>query len=401
MKINPTKTLFELITTISFVLDNNTYHSWRVAIISGILSRSLTGRLEQKKVFYAALLHDIGGAGFPLHILHYLKQNNKINRDILLSHPIIGAQIISDIPKMSAVAQLIIDHHEWINGQGYPRGKTEKNIPWGSQAIRLADSLDILIQKGIKNIPQLRIKTKTYQNKEYPSQMASRVFALLKKNSLFKKIINPETIPFILFQLARQVGQIPIPKKIDAIGKAMEAIAEIIDMKHPFTLGHSTRVSRYALAIAMSMGLNHDEITAIRWAGLIHDIGKLMIPRRVLDKNTKLTCREYQMIQRHAKYSISIMKRMPSLQVLTPLVAAHHEHFDGTGYPSKLKGEQIPLGARIISLCDAFDAMTSNRPYRQPLNFSQACEEIKRQAEKQFDPQIVKIALPLLSKLGF
>jgi putative nucleotidyltransferase with HDIG domain len=178
-------------------------------------------------------------------------------------------------------------------------------------------------------------------------------------------------------------------------------VAQIIDMKHPFTAGHSLRVSRYALTIALAMKLPHDDITRIRWAGLLHDIGKLTVLRRLLDKPTQLTPEEYRMIQKHAKQTYTIMDLMPSLRDITLIAAAHHERADGSGYPFGLKGEEIPLGARILSICDAFDAMTSNRPYRQPLTFGEAADEIEKLAGKQFDAEIVRHAIPLLRNVGF
>jgi len=152
MKINPSKTVNELVSALSYVADiergKNIYHAWRVAILSTRFAKNRVGSQALKYIFYASLLHDIGGIGFPYHIIHYLKRNDKMSRHVLLSHPIIGAQLVSNIPEMSEVAKLILDHHEWVNGRGYPRQKTKNNIPFGSQVIRLADSLDIALQTG-------------------------------------------------------------------------------------------------------------------------------------------------------------------------------------------------------------------------------------------------------------
>lgn len=406
MKINFTKTVNELITILPYVIDidekKKIYHSWKVAIISGLCAQKAKSNQHLKQIFYASLLHDIGGVGFPIHIIHYLKRTDKTSRNILLSHPIIGAQLISNMPQMNPVAKLILDHHEWINGMGYPRAKIKKDIPWGSQVIRIADSIDIYLQIGrIKKLKELRNEMSQKVNKEYSRSLFYRALNILKKGNFFYKISTRQNVPIIFKEVQERVGLLSIPGKIDAIGKTLEVCAQIIDMKHPYTAGHSLRLSRYAMAIAFALGLSHDEVTQIRWAGLIHDIGKLNVSRRILDKPTNLSQKELQEIRLHALQTYKILNMITSLYDITPIAAAHHERFDGAGYPFGLKKDQIPLGARILAICDAFDAMTSNRPYRFPFTFEQACQEIKKLSGKQFDPEIVKVALPLLKNLGF
>jgi putative nucleotidyltransferase with HDIG domain len=171
-------------------------------------------------------------------------------------------------------------------------------------------------------------------------------------------------------------------------------------MKHPYTSGHSIRVSRYALAIALAMKLSHDQVTLIKWAALIHDIGKINVSRFVLNKRAKLNYREYGEIKKHPGYTGHILGLIPSLHPVIPIAANHHEHFDGSGYPAGLKGKEIPIGARIVAACDAFDAMTANRPYRIPLAPRSACREIKRCSGKHFDPEVVRVALPLFCNLS-
>lgn len=406
MNINPTKTVNELVTVLPYIIDiderKKIYHSWRVAILSAVFAKSSANANSLKQIFYAALLHDIGGVGFPIHMIHYLKRNDKSSRNILLSHPIIGAQLVSGIPRMEVISKLILDHHEWINGMGYPRAKIARDIPWGSQIIRIADTIDIRIQSSkLKSLSELRDKMLPNINFEYSKATFDLAFDALKKNRLLYKIIPAKNVPAIFKDIHDDIGSIHIASKIDAIGKTLEVVAQIIDMKHPFTAGHSLRVSRYAMAIALAMGMAHDDITYIRWAGLIHDIGKLNVSRRILDKPGSLTTREYREIQKHALQTYKILNLITTLQEITPLAAAHHERFDGTGYPFGLKKEEIPIGARILAICDTFDAMTSNRPYRRPLTFEEACIQIKHEAGKQFDPEIVEQALPLLKNLGF
>ncbi len=405
MKMNPSKSVNELISVISFVTDieenRKLYHCWRVATISSLIAQDIVTIKKLKEIFYAASLFDIGGVGFPHHILYYLKRNDKASQNILLSHPIIGAQLVSNIPKLTPVAKLILDHHEWINGQGYPRAKTKKNIPLGSQIIRLADSIDIALQtRHFHKLSDLKTYLSGNVNKEFSKILFNHCMQVLGNKNTFNRLADSHAIPEIFNETREKVGLINVPRRIDAVGNALEIIAQIIDMKHPYTSGHSLRVSRYAMSIALAMNMDHEQITKIKWAGLIHDLGKVTLPRRILDKAEKLTPEEYIKVKQHAGLTREILHMAPSLKEIIPIAADHHEHFDGLGYPEGLKGEDIPLGARILKVCDAFDAMTSNRPYRKPLSPQEACKELEKYSGKQFDPKIVKQAIPLFRNLG-
>lgn len=405
MKINPTKTIAELLTTLTYIIDNENgkknYHSWRVAILSAHLAKNKVKAMELKNIFYAGLLHDIGAAGLSRHIIHYLKQRDKASRNILLSHPIISAQLVSNIPRMTKVAKLILDHHEWINGEGYPRAKTEKDIPPGAQIIRLADAIDICLQAaGRLRLKDLKNKLTVNINKEYRKNLLERALNTLSAKKLLSRISSPDDITSLFNEIKEEVGLIHIPSKIDAIGTALEVVSQIIDMRHPYNAGHSLRVSRYALAIALAMNLTHDEITRIKWAGLIHDIGKFNISRFIMNKPGRLSGPEFLKIKKHAQITQDMMAMIPALKEIVPIAVNHHEYYDGSGYPRGLKADEVPLGARILVVCDAFDAMTSNRPYRNPLSPQATCEKIQKLSGKQFDPGIVNVALPLFLHVG-
>lgn len=402
--LNPTKTVDELITALSYIIDikgrRNTYHAWRIAVLSAKIAKNRQDAKRRKEIFYAGLLCDISGVEFPRHITYYLKRVDPVSRNLLLSHPIISAQLISDIPNMASCAKLILDHHEWVNGAGYPRAKTKKYIPLGSQLIRIADAIDLALQTNpIVSLKQLKKRLSLNIDKEYSKNIFRSALDILKKDSLFNKIKRANNIPVIFHALKERIGPIHIPSKVDAVGTSLAVAAQIIDTKHPYTSGHSQRVSRYALACALAMKLNHDEVTGIKWAGLIHDIGKLNVARRILDKPGHLTRKEFQEVKRHPLLTQKIMEMIPSLKDIALMAASHHERFDGSGYPFGLKDQEIPLGARILGVCDAFDAMTSSRPYRKPLPPEAACQEIEKESGRQFDLEITKHALPIFRSL--
>ena len=169
----------------------------------------------------------------------------------------------------------------------------------------------------------------------------------------------------------------------------VQALSAAIDAKDPYTRGHSGRVVRYSQTIARSMGHAKHDVEAIKIAAYLHDIGKIGIDERILLKPLKLTEQEFELVKRHSSISAKILARVSFLKKTVPIVRHHHEHFDGGGYPDGLVGRAIPLGARIISVADSFDAMTSDRPYRQALTRDKAIDELKRCAGTQFDPDVV------------
>lgn len=170
---------------------------------------------------------------------------------------------------------------------------------------------------------------------------------------------------------------------------SIKALAETIDAKDPYTHGHVERVTKDALAIATEMGLSKTERRFIEVGSILHDIGKIGVKDSVLTKPAQLTSEEKELFDQHPDIGSRIMKPISQLENVIPLIRHHHESYDGTGYPDRLKGEEIPLGARIIAVADTFDAMTSDRPYRKALPQSAAKQEINKLSGKQFDPKVV------------
>jgi HD-GYP domain-containing protein (c-di-GMP phosphodiesterase class II) len=179
------------------------------------------------------------------------------------------------------------------------------------------------------------------------------------------------------------------------MGIALSIFSQVIDAKHAYTLGHSRRVSKYGLLIAIGMNLPHDEVTKIKWAGLVHDIGKVAVPSSILDNSEALSEEEYALVKTHTIFTKEILETVSFMKDLAPIAAAHHERFDGNGYPRMLKGKEIPLGARILSVADTFDSLTSMRGYRSASTIPNAISEIKKNSQTQFDPDVVEAAVAI------
>jgi HD-GYP domain-containing protein (c-di-GMP phosphodiesterase class II) len=175
----------------------------------------------------------------------------------------------------------------------------------------------------------------------------------------------------------------------------LRALAAALDTRDTETQGHSARVSEYTVAIARRMGVGEPEITDIRRGALLHDVGKIGIPDAILLKPGKLSPEEWVEMKRHPWIGHRILSGINFLERSLPIVISHQERFDGSGYPRGLRGEEIPLGARIFAVVDTLDAMTSDRPYRRALTYEDAREEIIRNSGVQFDPEVVKIFLTI------
>lgn len=169
------------------------------------------------------------------------------------------------------------------------------------------------------------------------------------------------------------------------------ALAEALELRDPYTGGHTRRVHEYSVLIASHLGLSEEEMDILRLAAIMHDIGKIGVSDQVLRKPGRLNQEEFNEMCRHPEAGVDIIEHLPQLSRVVPGVLHHHEQYDGSGYPHRRQSEEIPLHARIIAVADAFDAMTSDRPYRKALTFEAAFAELQRCSGQQFDPRLVTI----------
>ncbi len=179
---------------------------------------------------------------------------------------------------------------------------------------------------------------------------------------------------------------------------SIKSLAKVLDTRAPGTFVPRASFVKISLAMGQVMHMDSEELKSLEYAAILHDAGEIVVPDEVLTKPTKLTGKEYAIVKEHPAAGVEIIKHMKALKSVLPTILYHHEHFDGTGYPKGLKKDQIPLGARIMGVVSAFEAMITNRPYRVVKTIDEAMDEISRNSGTQFDPRIVEAFLNIIGK---
>jgi HD-GYP domain-containing protein (c-di-GMP phosphodiesterase class II) len=170
---------------------------------------------------------------------------------------------------------------------------------------------------------------------------------------------------------------------------------QLLDLRDLNTGVHSTRLAEWGLRVARDLGVAESCMPDLEMGALLHDIGKIGIPDNILNKPGRLTPEEYEMVKRHPEFGWTVIRKLPGLEQTSLYVLHHHENFDGTGYPARLKASEIPIGSRIVSVIDAFDAMVSCRPYRNGLPLEEAIRRLNEASGTQFDPAVIKSFIPI------
>jgi diguanylate cyclase (GGDEF)-like protein/putative nucleotidyltransferase with HDIG domain len=200
-------------------------------------------------------------------------------------------------------------------------------------------------------------------------------------------------------EISEPSGEITFEPLPPIVMDTLTSLALAVDAKDQFTQGHSHKVSSYAVLIAEAAGLSGPEIEEIRLGGMLHDVGKVGIMESILNKNGPLNPDEWEAMKRHVEYGAKLLEPLRGTERVREMVIHHHEFFDGTGYPEGLAGDQIPIGARIIAIADAYDTITSDRTYKKARSPEEAFLELDRCGNAQFDPELVRIFISRLRVL--
>jgi HD-GYP domain-containing protein (c-di-GMP phosphodiesterase class II) len=321
-------------------------------------------------------LRNVGDRGSWLtRVTHFLRiaRTPNLTRDLIAIRCDRGAEIVRQIGFPEATAEAVRSLDEHWNGRGYPDGLAAEQIPLLSRIALLAQTVEIYFHAH--GLPAALRIVRQRRGTWFDPALADRVLAWRSDSTWWSTILSPDATERVVAAEPGATAQIVDADGLDRIARAF---AEIIDAKSPFTFRHSVNVAEYARGAAHAMGLSPDDALRIYRAGLLHDIGKLGISSRILDKDGPLTTEERREIELHPIYSWEILRRVQAFRGFAEPAVLHHEKLDGSGYPWQRAAAQLDPSARILAVADIFEALTADRPYRQGMPAERALAIIRQ-----------------------
>lgn len=300
-------------------------------------------------------------------LMHLVEQGEQVGEELFLTRCEQGADIALQLGFSEAVCDGIRALDEHWNGKGSPRHLAGEQIPLFARIALLAQVVEVFFAAGGQRLAYYTVNQR--RSSWFDPQLVDTFNRISLMPALWDGLSDPNISERVI--ALEPLSQIRI---VDAqeLDRLAGAFAAVIDAKSPYTFGHSSRVSQYAVRIAQQLGLSGEQCTWLRHAALLHDIGKLGVSNSILDKPDKLTEAEFAQVKLHPVYSMDILSKVGIFDSLAPVASGHHERLDGRGYPWGLKGDQIDVATRIISVADVFDAVSAERPYRGAMPLAQA-----------------------------
>ena len=292
-----------------------------------------------------------------------------------------GERIALKLGFSTATAEAIRGIDEHWDGSGGPEGRMGHEIPLFSRIILLAQTVDAFYsQRGL--LAAMRV-ARERSGQSFDPSLARIVRSWREESEWWKALHSPEATALALSLEPQQHTRYVDDSGLDDVARAF---AEIIDSKSPFTYQHSTNVAKYARAVGYELGFEKHEVRVLNRAALLHDVGKLGVSSRILDKAGPLTPEERAEMQRHPMFTWEILQRVGAFSAFARTAALHHEKLDGSGYPWGVRGEDIDIPARILCVADMYEALTANRPYRAGLGRETALKIIREGSGKHVCP---------------
>lgn len=414
-------------------------HESRVADLCVLLGREMgLTRSQLEGLEIAARAHDIGQARIPSEILLSPRKLGPLEFAFIRQHPDVGAEILGGIDFPWPVAEIVRQHHENYDGSGYPQGLRGSAILIEARILRVADmleslsshrpfrpampwveALEIIRTQGGKaldpDVVNACLRVVTVNGYRFPSLSAAP-----EKRAQPQPVPLPDLLPQTMVPPSRGLppvttpgggpgvgpgagtgaGAGPEPALHRAMRQTIEALSAALESRDPYTAGHERQVAAIAVAIATRMGLDPFRIEGLRLAATVHDIGKIQIPLRILAKPGRLSEIEFNLIKTHPTVGYDILRTLDLPWPVADMVYQHHEYLDGSGYPCGLTGDEIMLEARIMTVADIVESMSSPRPYRPSLGLQAALAEIRRMRGQKLDPAVVDACLALYEEAG-
>ena len=356
---------------------NDVHHGKRVGIMCVDILRVLGGSEDElTMIFDAGLLHDIGVASSDLH----RQLVEEFDWEGSQAHAEFGAHVLSEFPPLAHLAAPIRSHHtHWsVLRTDYDRTALISNL------IFLADRIDVLaavaMLRGtlLEDVPAIRSQVAAQAGEMFDPKLVEAFLDVSRKDA-FWLALEPEAVRDRMEELARDAPR--SLTDITTLRGVASLFSHVVDAKSRFTVEHSEGVARLARYLASGHGLAAEECDKLEIAGFLHDLGKLRIPDAILDKPGPLSEHERRQLASHAYETYRILSRIPGLEDIAHWAAYHHEIPNGEGYPFRMKGDELPLAARLLRAADIFQALVQDRPYRDALPARQVMEHMDRLTE--------------------
>lgn len=357
-------------------------HHEKVAYLAAQLADALQMDARDKRLaYFGALTHDIGGIQQPKALtLRELESN-------AAALATAGAAILRTFPATQVFSDIVRDSQTpWQRLRALPtRLVSPLRI---SQIIHMADAITLILDEKtsvLNQVARIRECIRGVREGEFSPEILGALDTLCAREYVWMDLLyNPQ----------RFLDIMPVDRAIslDECVSLAGFMSRIIDFKSPFTAMHSAGVAATAVELARRMGMSETECKMMRIAGLLHDVGKLKVPNELLEKPGKLTDAEFNVVKEHAYYTYIILKDVRGFEQIAAWAGYHHEKLDGNGYPYHIRGEDLPLGARIMAVADIFSALTEDRPYRKGMERDRALAILRENAERgQLSPAIVEL----------
>ena len=374
-------------------------HNYRVAYISFVLSRRLTYNNEfLSNVIVAGLLHDIGLLLLtpPEDIILVKNPEAEEEGERIHLHSEVGYRLLKGFPLFSKVALAIRYHHLPFEDYVKYRGLR----PYASQVLHIADRIDVFVSTRVNpEEPYGKVCSVLGELEEYLLKLSGKFLDPKLVEIFLKEIAPKEAFWFELFNddylkesLEEFLSSFSMKLPFEAFYELAQIMAYLIDFKSPFTAAHSSGVSQTATALASLFNFTSPDLKKMKVAGLLHDVGKVAIPMKILEKPEKLTQEEKNVMKSHVYYSYKILSKLKLEKNILEWAAYHHETLDGKGYPFKLKARELPLGSRIMAVADIFTALMEDRPYKKGVSLLKAVRVLDALADaNKLDKRIVRV----------
>ncbi|MCL4536525.1 MAG: HD domain-containing protein [Nitrospirae bacterium] len=372
---------------LDFVNPRVANHHLRVGIIASEIARSFgMSREEINNIFLASAIHDIG----------FFSAKEKIDAlELEITNPYLHAErgylLIKDFDLFSAISKLILYHHvPWAEGAGSQVNREE--VPAGGHIIHLADRIEVLINRQQEVLNQRKNivdAIKSRSDSIFVPELVEVFENLSAKESFWFDAASPE-----IDQIISDRNVLPDTElNMNELINIAKLFSHIIDYRSHFTAVHSAGVSAVATLLARMIGFSEIECQMMRVAGYLHDVGKLAVPAEILEKPAKLSVEEFNVMKSHVYHSYRILEAVSGLDIINTWASFHHERMDGKGYPFHIRGNELPIGSRIMAVSDVFTAITEDRPYRKGMSGEDALKIIEDMAKtNSLDPSVVGVA---------